>query len=202
MRHVRPIALTLAAALVVVPSLAEAQRVTVRRGTTTERQQVYRSRDHDAHRQMTLAVGVLRHDGVSDDNFAMAALRTDWRLAHWLRSELSVSYALAEVEAPAGSGEDDMDSHLLNATVGLNAELPVPVIRPYVGIAGGLFGRFDSEGGEDFVRPSVAVPVGVRIPLTSRLGLRGEVRWRFDQQEGGGDAAVNREQTIGVSFGF
>ena len=205
MRPVRPIVfpLVLAAALAVVPSLAEAQRVIVRRGKAVERseQQPRRWRDREPARRMTLAVGVLNYEP-ADDDFPMAALRTDWRLSRWLRSELGVSYAMGDVSLPGTEGPVEVDTHLLNATIGLNVELPVPVVRPYVGIAGGIFARFDDEGGEDFVRPSVAVPVGLRIPITPRLGLRGEVRWRFDQHEGSGDSAVNREITAGLSFGF
>ena len=205
MHLVRPTLLVLSAALVVpsfvVPSLAEAQRVIVRRGERVERrEQPRRPRDREPARRMTLAVGTLSYEPAADDDFPMAALRPDWRLTRWLRSEASLSYALADVDAPAGSTDDDADAHLLNATVGLNAELPIPVVRPYAGIAGGLFARFDDE--DDFVRPSVAVPVGLRIPITPRLGLRAEVRWRFDQHEGATDPAVNREQTVGVSFGF
>lgn len=207
MRPVRPIVFLLAAALVAplatVPSIAEAQRVIVRRGHAVERRdaQPRRWRDREPARRLTLAVGVLNYEP-SDDDAPMAALRADWRLTRWLRSELGVSYAMGEVTLPSIGSPVEVDTHLMNATIGLNAELPVPVIRPYVGIAGGLFARFDDEGGEDFVRPSVAVPVGLRIPVTPRLGLRGEVRWRFDQHEGTGDSAVNREITAGLSVGF
>lgn len=204
MRAVRPIVLLLAAALAVVPSLAEAQRVVVRRGKVVERrvEQPRRWRDREPARRMTLAVGALNYEP-TDDDLPMAALRTDWRLSRWLRSELGVSYAMGEVDVPGTDGSVEADTHLLNATVGLNAELPVPVVRPYVGIAGGLFARFgDDAGGDDFVRPSVAVPVGLRIAITPRLGLRTEARWRFDQHKGSGDSAVDREITAGLSFGF
>src|SRR3712207_8035871 len=38
---------------------------------------------------------------------------------------------------------EEENSSLLAATVGIQAELPTPVIRPYIGAAAGLFGRFD-----------------------------------------------------------
>lgn len=199
--------IALATALAVTPALADAQR---RRPTprTTTRVIVERDdwrRDDGPGRQMTLGVGVFRYDFGGDDNHPMAALRSDWRLRSWLRSELSFAYAFADLEdgttSPDVGDDDDLNSHLLAATVGLNAELPSPVLRPYVGIAAGLFSRLDDGDGGDFVRPTLAVPVGVRIPFSRNLALRAEVRWRFDEHPDGG-AAVDREHTVGLSFGY
>ncbi len=167
-----------------------------------------------ASRQLTLAVGVLRYRPDGDDNHPMAALRADWRLRSWLRSELGASYAMAELDIPTEDGavREDVSSHLLTATVGLLAEAPFPYFRPYVGAAAGLFARFDGESddedaaggdaeGDSFVRPTMAFPVGVRIPITPRLGLRAEARFRFDEHRDG-RSATNVEQTVGLSFGF
>ncbi|HEU4630275.1 MAG TPA: hypothetical protein VFS08_11065 [Gemmatimonadaceae bacterium] len=194
-----------AAPLFALPTAAHAQRVIVHRGRAPSRTaQPRRSYfERSPARQLSLSVGVLRYDPADDDNFPMAALRVDWRLRHWLRSEVGLAYALADVTpagAPAGSDEE-INSSLLAATVGVQAELPVPYVRPYVGAAAGLFGRLDEEGGDRFVRPTMAFPVGIRIPLSSRLGLRAEARWRFDEHETGG-SAVDVEQTVGVSFGW
>lgn len=196
--------LVLASALVVAPALADAQRRPAPRRTTrviVERDD--RRRDDGAWRQMTLGVGMFRYDVGEADNHPMAALRADWRLRHWLRSEVSLAYAFADLEGDdaAPDGDDDANSHLLAATVGLNAEAPWPIVRPYVGMAVGLFSRLDDEEDGDFVRPTLAVPVGVRLPLSSRLALRGEVRWRFDEHPDGA-SVVNREHTIGLSFAY
>lgn len=150
-------------------------------------------------REVSLVVGVLSYDPADDKNFPMAALRFDWRLSRYIRSELGFGYALAELSDPAGA---DMNSSLLAATVGLRAELPLPVVRPYVGAAVGLFGRFDAEDeGDQFVRPTQAFPVGVRLAFSQRVALRGEVRFRFDEHRGGG-SAVDVEKTGGLSFSF
>lgn len=203
MHPVRPMLLAAAAALVVLPSLVEAQRVIVRRGpAVVERhEQPRRLRDREPARRVTLAVGTFDY-ARADDDAPMAALRTDWRLTPWLRSELGAAYAMAEVPGPLDGGEaGEIDAHLLNATVGLTAELPWPVVRPYVGIAGGLFARLNDGDIDDFVRPSVAVPVGVRIPFTRTLGLRAEVRWRWDEHPDG-TSAPSREHTVGLSLGY
>ena len=191
-------------ALPLLPAAAQAQRVVVRRGRAPShvvqpRRSSYRP---VASRQLSLSVGALRYDRADDDNFPMAALRVDWRLQHWLRSEIGLSYALADIAVPgAPAGDDEINSSLLAATVGLQAELPLPYIRPYVGAAAGLFARLDEKGGDRFVRPTMAFPVGVRIPFSSRLGLRAEARFRFDEHEDG-RSAQDVEQTVGVSIGW
>ena len=201
-----------AATLAITPDAAEAQRVVVRRGQPREPERaVVVRRDHDrfgaAARSLTLAVGALRYRDATDDNHPMAALRAEWRLRSWLRSELGMSYALAnlDVTPPGSATTEEIDASLLTATVGLNAELPIPILRPYVGAALGLGARFDGDGdtyeGDSFVRPIVAFPVGVRIPVSSRLGLRAEARFRFDEQPDG-RSMTNVEQTVGISIGF
>ena len=194
MHRIRQIVVVLATALVVLPSVARAQRVVVRRDRDNDRYELRVERDRAPSRDILLGVGVLRDD-LTDDDVPMAALRAGWRLRSWLRSEVGGSYALADAIA-GGDGH----SQLIAATVGLQAELPWPVVRPYVGGALGLAARFDDQK-KDFVRPTFQVPVGVRIPLMSRLSLQGEVRWRFDELPSGG-AAVNREHTVGVRVGF
>jgi hypothetical protein len=133
-------------------------------------------------------VGALNTDFAGDDNFPMAALRADWRLRRWLRSELGVSYALGDVPAP-GDAAGERSTSLATATVGIQAELPFRYLRPYAGVATGLFGRFDESGGARFVRTTQEFPVGVRVPVSSRLALRAEARFRFDQHENNTTAA-------------
>ena len=198
--------LALAALLLpaVLPATAEAQR---RRHPhpRTERVIIHTSRHADrsygADRRLSLVVGVLNVEQPGDDaNFPMAALRAEWRLGRFVRSELGASFALGEFDAIAPATED-VSSSLATATLGVQAELPLPLIRPYVGAAAGLHGRWVEGDGASFVRPTVAFPVGVRLPLSSRLSLRAEARWRFDEQESGA-SAVNVEQTAGLSVAF
>lgn len=200
MGHLRSIVLlavvvAVSVPLIAVPSVATAQRVTVRRDRDNIDVRV--RRDRAPTRDVTLGVGVL-HDQVSDDNAPMAALRAGWRLRSWLRSELGVSYALADA---AGAAADGDHAHLASAVVGMQAVLPWPMLQPYVGTALGLAGRFEEGDAKNTVRPTVQFPVGIRVPITSRLGVQAEVRWRFDEQRSGA-SAVNREHTVGLHFGF
>ena len=200
MRHLRSTvllaaAVAVAAPSVALPSAAAAQRVTVRRDRDNIEMRI--RRDRAPVRDVTLGVGVL-HDQVTDDDAPMAALRAGWRLRSWLRSELGVSYALADA---AGAAADGDHAHLASAVVGMQAVLPWPMLQPYVGASVGLAGRFQGGDGMDTVRPTMQFPVGIRVPITSRLGVQAEVRWRFDEQRSGA-SAVNREHTVGLHFGF
>jgi hypothetical protein len=175
---------------------------------TTQRATVVQVRRAESgpSRQLTLSVGALRYEPDGDDNHPMAALRADWRLRRWLFSELGASYALADLDpTPGDPADEDVNSSLVTATVGLRAELPWPYVRPYVGAAAGLFARFDGDtdtrDGDSFVRPTLAFPVGVRLPLTSQLALRAEARFRFDEHRDGA-SVPNVEQTVGLSFRF
>ncbi len=213
---------------VLAPAAADAQRVVVRKGSTTTTRTTQPPRRSSpprrvttrvvstqprrwepmASRQLTLSVGALRYAPDGDDNHPMAALRADWRLRRWLRSEFGVSYALASLDVPVVPGaveEEEINASLATATVGLLAEAPIPYVRPYVGVAAGLFARFEEDGeayeGESFVRPTMAIPVGVRIAVSPRLGIRAEARFRFDEHRDGRSRG-NVEQTVGLSFGF
>lgn len=185
-----------AAALVAAPQLALSQRVVVSRDRDRGRYEVSVRRAPTPSRDITMAVGTL-HDGATDDDAPMASLRAGWRLRSWLRSELGVSYAMADAAAAAS----DENAHVLSTVVGLRAELPWPMVRPYAGAAVGLSGRFEDGDGGDVVRPTIQFPVGLRIPLTRTLALQAEVRWRFDEQPSGG-SVVGREQTVGLGFAF
>jgi hypothetical protein len=163
----------------------------------------YRSREREPslrNRELSLTVGALRYDA-NRKNIPEAALRGTWRLGHYVRSELGATYAIGDVPRLNPANGTEVSASLATATVGIQAEAPFDVLRPYVGIAGGLFGRFDSKGGTRFVRPTMGVPVGVRVLLSDRIGLRGEVRFRFDEHQDG-RSMPNLEQHVGLTFGY
>jgi hypothetical protein len=170
--------------------------------TTTRTRTRSQWRDAAPSRQLSLSVGALRYslDG-EREHLPMAALRGDWRLTRLLRSELGVSYALGDAPAlvPQPGGAATRQASVVQGTLGLLAELPTPFVRPYVGAAAGLFGRFD--GDQEVVRPSFAFPVGLRIAFSPRVGLRAETRFRFDEHPSGRSAA-NTEFTAGLSVGY
>jgi len=158
-------------------------------------------RERMPDREITMSVGALRSED-DDVNLPMAALRTDWRLHRWLRSELGVSYAIGSVDRTVSGAVAPISRTLQMATgtVGLRAELPARVFRPYVGIAAGMVFRNEEDDAQD-VRTTMAFPTGVRIVLSPRVSLRGEARWRFDQRRSGSES-VRVEQTGGLSVAF
>lgn len=194
-------AAVVACLLAAVPADLLAQRQPTRtRGVTIITHDSQRS-SRLPDRDLSLVVGVFDYDRDNGDVSPMAALRAEWRVARWVRAEIGASYALATVDrSDLGAGEES-NSNLLHASVGIKAELPSPVLRPYVGAAVGLFGRFDSDDGQEFVRPSLAVPVGLRIPVGDRVNLRAETRFRFDEHLDG-RSVPGREFTVGLGVRY
>ena len=194
-------------ALFVAPSLASAQ---TRRDRDRDRDddrgrirgvRLSFERERAPYREVTMSVGALDSDD-DNENFPMAALRADWRLRRWLRSELGVSYATGSIDRLENGTRPSESAtlQLATATVGLRAELPTPWVRPYVGAAAGLVLRHEEEGAQ-YVRTTAAFPAGLRFVLSDRVSLRGEARFRFDQRRRGGET-VRIEQTGGLSVAF
>ncbi|MCC7055308.1 MAG: hypothetical protein IT355_18695 [Gemmatimonadaceae bacterium] len=204
MKLPRPtLALATMAALSILPTLAGAQRRDDRREERPARSLRISLERYDRRpdREISMSVGALRSDD-DDLQLPMAALRTDWRVRRWLRSELGVSYAIGNTEAQAGGlvSAAARSLQLGTATVGLRAEWPMQVVRPYVGIATGVAFRRE-EGAADYVRTTTAFPAGLRLVLGDRVSLRGEARFRFDQRRTGGQNVLV-EQTGGLSVAF
>ncbi len=196
----RPVLVTmvlLASLASMAPATSDAQR----RRDVREQSRDYDRRWSRNDRYISLMVGAFDADFAEDRNFPMAALRADWRLSRLIRTELDGTYALVEVPRLPGSPDEDANSNIFTASLGVQAELPLDIVRPYVGAAVGLFGRFDQEGGRRFVRPTHAFPLGLRVMVSPRLALRGEVRWRFDSSPNGA-STVDREHTAGLSFSY
>ena len=198
------LAIAMVATLSLLPALASAQRRDDRRDARQGRSiriSVERGADRRPDREITMSVGALRSDA-DDLTLPMAALRTDWRLRRWLRSELGVSYAIGTIDGQVGGlvSSPSRALQLGSATVGLRAELPNQFVRPYVGVATGLASRHEEDGAK-YVRTTTAFPAGVRILLGDRISLRAEARWRFDQLRGGGQNVLV-EQTGGLSVVF
>ena len=152
---------------------------------------------------VSLMLGGFGTDVAEGSTFGIAAARADWRLSRWILAEAGVSYARGEVEVArhdAGTATYRMEpTGLSTATVGVQAQLPLPYVQPYVGIATGLYMRLDVPGGHRFLSTTQEFPAGVRVPLTDRLGARGEVRLRYDQQQFNGQE-LGAETTVGVTL--
>ena len=196
----RGICRSAALAFLVLAPVVAAQAQSRRPVYRNDRRSVYEPR-----RQLSLSVGAFRYDSAGDDRFPMAALRVDWKVASWVRTEVGATYALGDLNRRTAAGER-VETNLMTASLGVQGELPVhDYVRPYAGAAAGLFGRYDDKDAgtvpSRFWRPMFAVPVGIRFRLPNGVGLRGEARLRYDEHRSGA-ASRDWEHTVGVSFGF
>lgn len=137
-----------------------------------------------------------------DGVFPMAAVRVDWPVNRYLRAEAGGSFArpgavihLDQYETPTAVHDH---TQLFTATLGVQLELPTRLGSPYVGVAGGLFARYDPSPGERFVAATQELLGGLRVPVNETVGVRGEVRLRLDEHEGRGTSS-NLEQTLGIT---
>ncbi|HEX2189668.1 MAG TPA: hypothetical protein VHG51_12255, partial [Longimicrobiaceae bacterium] len=154
-------------------------------------------------RAVSLMAGGFGSDINEGATFGIAAARLDQRFSRVLVGEVGLSYARGQVElADHTQGTPTFamaTTSLATATVGVQAQLPLAFAQPYVGLASGLYLRMDPAGGHRFLYTTTEFPVGVRVPLTRRLGGRAEVRLRYDEQQGNGPA-LGAEATAGVSL--
>ena len=159
-------------------------------------------------RAATLRIGGLMYDRGGDATNPMFGAGVDWTLSRHVLAEVEGTWSAAnetvldfstnEPEPP----EVETKRHLATLTAGLQAQALLGRVRPYAGMAAGLFVLYDAhDAGDRFPRYTVAFPVGVRVDLTQRLGLRGELRGRFDTHQDGG-SGTNVEQTLGLSLRF
>lgn len=155
-------------------------------------------------RAATLRVGGLMYDRGGDATRLMIGGGLEWTLSRHVLAEVEGSWAKFEtsyVDYTQNLTEPPLrmtSTHLGTATAGIQAQALIGRVRPYIGLAGGLFTRYDqADGGDRFLGRTFTVPAGVRIAVTERIGVRGELRARFDTHQDGG-SGVNVEQTVGV----
>jgi hypothetical protein len=159
-------------------------------------------------RSVTLQVGGLVSDVFISEaqQYPTVGVLADWRISRYVLAEVGSSYTRGRVEVANHTGPvttyKEETTQLATATVGMQAELPLPYVRPYVGIASGLFLRLDVPGGDRFLSTTQAFPVGVRVPVTARMAARGEVRVRYDNHWGDQGTTLGAEATVGMSWRF
>jgi hypothetical protein len=154
-----------------------------------------------AHRSFTLHAGGFSYDQAEGYRAPMLGARLNWALSPVVVTEVGASVARVDasrISPIQATGVENRD--LATLSVGVQAQAPLPYVQPYVGISTGLITQVDRPSGESTVRPTTAFPVGVRVPLSQHVGVRGELRYRFDDLAGVNRA--NREATLGVSVNW
>jgi hypothetical protein len=158
-------------------------------------------------RSATLRAGGLMYDRGGDATNAMVGLGVEWGLSRHILAEVEATWSKADgsfvnYSSPNNPVLIETPTHLATATAGVQAQAILGPVRPYVGMAAGLFVHVDQkDGGDRFPRYTVAFPAGLRVDIMKRLALRGELRARFDTHQDGG-SGTNLEQTVGVSLRF
>ena len=142
---------------------------------------------------ISLQIGGFTHDYYGDEMSPMIAVRSGWRFHQWAIAELGGMYT-----RPENPGEPS--TNMIGVDLGVRAEAPVSMmIRPYLGLAAGIHGTFEPEGGDRFFGPSTQAVGGLHIGTWDGLGLRLEGRYRLDQQQDGA-SADNLELTAGLTW--
>jgi hypothetical protein len=159
-------------------------------------------------RTAELRVGGLMYDRGGDATNPLLGAGVNWMLSRHILAEVEGNWSSSDgfyldyVGNPSNPQTRETSTHLAIATAGVQAQALLGPVRPYIGIAGGLFVRYDEQpGGDRFLSRTMAFPVGLRIDITDRIGLRGELRARFDTHQDGG-SGTNLEQTAGLTFRF
>jgi len=162
-----------------------------------------RSGSFDEAPTYTLALGSLRYEPSANKAFRVVAIRFDRNTSQWMRFETAASFSRPDVQTDAAGAYDPSapteKTNLLTVTIGAQAQWQFGRVEPYGGVAFGVFFRRDGDAdGRRFSRTAFAFPFGVRVKLTDRFGLRGEVRYREDGHEV--VTHSNRETTVGLSW--
>ena len=149
-------------------------------------------------RAVALSAGAMGYDASGTGSasvFALSASQTlPWR---WIALEGSFGYtSMEEQYAPT--------TRLGIAELQAQLQWPARVVRPYIGIGGGVVHYLNNADGRRSTEPAVALGAGLRAALSESWGLRldGRVRgWDFANAT---DWAVNTtgEVTLGLMRRF
>ena len=149
-------------------------------------------------REFSLAAGASEYDASGTGTAPVGALRYSAPIVgRWLLGDLSLSYASLDEQFSTAN------THIGVAEGQLQAQLPFNSIRPYIGIGGGWLHYLSNAGGRPATGGTVSAAVGLRVPVSSSLILRGEMRMRA--WEAGSDGVYHNnagEFTAGLGFAF
>mgnify|MGYP001233172450 CR=1 FL=1 len=137
-----------------------------------------------ANRSISLSAGVLRYAlEVDGRSTGLIAVSTDYANSDRTRIEFGATYSKPRVTSSAGESSVTF-SHVATLTAGVQARLSLGILRPYLGLSGGLFVRRDGDPeGVRYWKSTISVPIGIRVQIIGPVGVRGEYRIRRDQHD-------------------
>lgn len=149
-------------------------------------------------REVSFAAGVSQFDASGTGTAPIAAMRAAAPvIGQWMLGEASLSYASLDEQFSTSN------THVGIGEAQLQAQLPAARIRPYIGLGGGWLHYFSNAGGRSATTPTVSASAGLRLPVSSALLVRGELRFR--SWKSGSDSGFHNnaaEFTAGVGYTF
>ena len=150
-------------------------------------------------REVSVAAGVSQFDASGTGTAPLAAVRAAAPLVgRWMLGEISLSYAsldeqFSTTNTRVGVGEAQ-----------LQAQLPATRVRPYMGLGGGWLHYFNNSAGRSATTPTVSGSAGLRVPVSSSVLVRGELRLRSWKTGGNNSGFHNNaaEFTAGLGYAF
>ena len=148
-------------------------------------------------REVSIAGGASQFDASGTGTAPLAAIRAVTPLVRqWMLGEISLSYASLDEQFSTA-----------NTRVGvaegqLQAQLNAARVRPYVGVGGGWLHYFNNSVGRPPTGSTVSGSGGLRIPVSSALLLRGELRFRIWKSWDEDFVNSAAEWTFGMGYAF
>jgi len=148
-------------------------------------------------RELSIAVGFSQYDASGTGTAPMGAARFAGNIAgNWLLADVSAMYASLDEQFSTAStnvGVFEGQAQL---------QLPLHAVQPYIGVGGGWLHYFSNAAGRPSTGRTVSGSVGLRIPMASRLLLRGEMRLRAWDSGDNGLHNSAAEFTAGAGYIF
>jgi hypothetical protein len=149
-------------------------------------------------REVSFAAGASQFDASGTGTAPIAALRAAAPLVgQWLLGEASLAYASLDEQFSTSN------THVGVGEAQLQVQFPAARVRPYLGLGGGWLHYFNNAAGRSATTPTVSASTGLRIPVSSALLLRGELRlrsWKSGSNSGFHNDAA--EFTAGMGYTF
>ena len=150
-------------------------------------------------REISVAVGAMSWDASGTGTVPFVAIRTSIPFAgSWLLGDFSLGYASLDEQF------SNTDTRIGIAEGQIQVQYPAARLRPYFGIGGGWLHYFNNaDGGRPATPATISGAVGVRLTVSPKVLVRGELRFRGWQQSSGsvfGNAGG--EYTAGIGYVF
>ena len=148
-------------------------------------------------REISFAAGIGQFDASGTDAGPLAAVRLAAPLvSQWLLGDINFSYASFEEQFT------ESNTHVGVGEAQLQAQLPATHVRPYIGLGGGWLHYFNNSFGRGATNPTISGSIGLRVPVSPSLLVRGELRMRTWRRNDSGYHNSAAEFSAGMGYAF